>query len=320
MKILIVSGFLGAGKTTLIKEMANKTKRDFVVMENEYGDVDIDSNILKDEGMNIWELTEGCVCCSMKQDFATSILTIANTLDPEYLIVEPTGVAKLGNIIKNIRQIEYERIILLKPITVIDGNAFDSFISSYDNIYINQLVNSSKIIISKTESKDEEENEELIKKIENVLIKNNVSVSEIEILKEHYTKKNKEWWENILKSFLDEKYSIKEKKEKSEENEEMPDSISMKGCEIENENQFIILLEDTIRGRFGYIARAKGFIKCGKSYLRFDVAGERYAITGANETDELEIVFIGKNLNRKLLREIFQPVYRENIKHSHYKH
>lgn len=317
MKILIVSGFLGAGKTTLIKEMANKTKRDFVVMENEYGDVDIDSNILKDEGMNIWELTEGCVCCSMKQDFATSILTIANTLDPEYLIVEPTGVAKLGNIIKNIRQIEYERIILLKPITVIDGNAFDSFISSYDNIYINQLVNSSKIIISKTESKDEEENEELIKKIENVLIKNNVSVSEIEILKEHYTKKNKEWWENILKSFLDEKYSIKEKKEKSEENEEMPDSISMKGCELENENQFIILLEDTIRGRFGDIARAKGFIKCGKSYLRFDVAGERYAITGANETDELEIVFIGKNLNRKLLREIFQPVYRENIKHSH---
>ena len=317
MKILIVSGFLGAGKTTLIKEIANKTKRDFVVMENEYGDVDIDSNILKDEGMNIWELTEGCVCCSMKQDFATSILTIANTLDPEYLIVEPTGVAKLGNIIKNIRQIEYERIILLKPITVIDGNIFDSFISSYDNIYIDQLVNASKIIISKTESKDEEENEELIKKIENVLIKNNVAVSEIEILKEHYTKKNKEWWENILKSFLDEKYAIKEKKEKSEEAEEMPDSISMKGCEIENENQFIILLEDTIRGRFGNIARAKGFIKCGKSYLRFDVAGERYAITGANETDELEIVFIGKNLNRKLLREIFQPVYRENIKHSH---
>lgn len=314
MKILIVSGFLGAGKTTLIKEMANKTKRDFVIMENEYGDVDIDSNMLKDEGMNIWELTEGCVCCSMKQDFATSILTIANSLDPEFLIVEPTGVAKLGNIINNIRQIEYERIILLKPITVIDGNSFDYFISSYDNIYIDQLVNASKIIISKMESKDKEENEELIKKIENLLIKNNVSLDSVEILKEHYSNKNKDWWENILKSFLDEKYSIKVK---SEESEEMPDSISMKGCELENENQFIILLEDIIRGRFGDIARAKGFIKCGKSFLRFDVAGERYAITGAKETDELEIVFIGKNLNRKLLREIFQPVYRENIKHSH---
>ena len=230
------------------------------------------------------------------------------------MIVEPTGVAKLGNIINNIRQIEYERIILLKPITVIDGNSFDSFISSYDNIYIDQLINASKIIISKMESKDKEENEELIKKIENLLIKNNVSLNSVEILKEHYNKKNKDWWENILKSFLDEKYSIKVKSEKSEE---MPDSISMKGCELENENQFIILLEDIIRGRFGDIARAKGFIKCSKSFLRFDVAGERYAITGAKETDELEIVFIGKNLNRKLLREIFQPVYRENIKHSH---
>ena len=249
MKILIVSGFLGAGKTTLIKEMANKTKRDFVVMENEYGDVDIDSNILKEEGMNIWELTEGCVCCSMKQDFATSILTIANTLDPEYLIVEPTGVAKLGNIIKNIRQIEYERIILLKPITVIDGNIFDSFISSYDNIYIDQLVNASKIIISKTESKDEEENEELIKKIENVLIKNNVSLNSVEILKEHYSKKNKEWWENILKSFLDEKYAIKEKKEKSEESTYEKENITFipyyKSCNRgENEMSVYIRIKE----------------------------------------------------------------------------
>ena len=172
MKILIVSGFLGAGKTTLIKEMAKKTKRDFVIMENEYGDVDIDSNVLKDEGMNIWELTEGCVCCTMKKDFASSILTIANSLDPEYLIVEPTGVAKLSNIIKNIKQIEYDRITLLKPITIIDGNAFDSFISSYDDIYIDQLINTSKIIISKMESKDKEDNEELVKKIKNILKKN----------------------------------------------------------------------------------------------------------------------------------------------------
>ena len=93
MKILVVSGFLGAGKTTFIKEMAQKTKQDFVVMENEYGEVGIDKTILDEEkDINIWELTEGCICCSMKSDFASSILTIANTLDPEYLIVEPTGV------------------------------------------------------------------------------------------------------------------------------------------------------------------------------------------------------------------------------------
>ena len=310
MKILIVSGFLGAGKTTLIKEMAKKTKRDFVIMENEYGDVDIDSNVLKDEGMNIWELTEGCVCCTMKKDFASSILTIANSLDPEYLIVEPTGVAKLSNIIKNIKQIEYDRITLLKPITIIDGNAFDSFISSYDDIYIDQLINTSKIIISKMESKDKEENEELVKKIKDILKKND---RDIDIISEHYSNKDKDFWEGILKNFLDEKYALKESLNKNAE-EYMPDSISMKGCSVGSKGEFIVLIEDIIHGRFGYVARSKGFIKCGESVLRYDVVGDRYAITGANEDDELEIVFIGKDLNRALLREIFQPIYRENIK------
>ena len=318
MKILIVSGFLGAGKTTLIKEMANKTKRDFVVMENEYGDVDIDSNILKDEGMNIWELTEGCVCCTMKQDFASSILTIANSLDPEYLIVEPTGAAKLSNIINNIKQIEYERIVLLKPITIIDGNTFDSFINSYDDIYTDQILNGSKIIISKMESKEEYEKEDLIKKIKSLIMKNNLPLDNIEILEEHYSNKDKKWWENILNSFLDDKYAIKELEKPK--NEEMPDSISMKACSVESENKFMTLLEDIVHGRFGFVARSKGFIKCGNNYLRYDVVGDRYAVTGANENDELEIVFIGKDLNRKLLREEFQPVYRDNIKHKEEHH
>lgn len=318
MKILIVSGFLGAGKTTLIKEMANKTKRDFVVMENEYGDVDIDSNMLKDEGMNIWELTEGCVCCTMKQDFATSILTIANSLDPEYLIVEPTGVAKLSNIISNIKQIEYDRIVLLKPITIIDGNAFNSFVNSYDDIYIDQIINTSKIIISKMESKEQYERDELVKKIKTLIEKNNSSFDNIEILEEHYSNKDKDWWENLLKSFLDEKYAVKELAKPK--NEEMPDSISMKGCSVESENKFMTLLEDIIHGRFGFVARSKGFIKCGDNYFRYDIVGERYAVTGADENDELEIVFIGKDLNRKLLREEFQPVYRENIKHKEEEH
>ena len=100
-------------KTTFIKEMAAKTGRDFVIMENEYGEAGIDSALLKQEkNINVWELTEGCVCCTMKADFASSVLTIANTLDPEYLIVEPTGVGMLSSIIQNIRQISYERILL----------------------------------------------------------------------------------------------------------------------------------------------------------------------------------------------------------------
>lgn len=169
MKILVVSGFLGAGKTTFIKEMAQKTKRDFVVMENEYGEVGIDKTLLdKEKDINIWELTEGCICCSMKSDFASSILTIANTLDPEYLIVEPTGVGVLSNVIHNIQQIEYERISLLSPVTIVDANCFDHYMRDYRDIFEDQLKAAGTIVISKRNFDTPEEMDALVSKIREV--------------------------------------------------------------------------------------------------------------------------------------------------------
>ena len=124
MKILIVSGFLGAGKTTFIKALAKHTGKEFAILENEYGAAGIDKDRLETElasgTVNIWEMTEGCICCSAKGDFALSVLSIANAVDPEYLVIEPTGVGKLGNIVENLKQIEYDRITLLAPVTVVD--------------------------------------------------------------------------------------------------------------------------------------------------------------------------------------------------------
>jgi len=137
MKILVVSGLLGAGKTTFIRTLAERTKKDFAVMENEYGAVNVDGDLLEQtKDLNIWELTEGCICCSMQNDFATSILTIANTVDPEYLIVEPTGVGMLSKIIENIQKIEYERITLLEPLTILDGTMYDRCMSEFSEICV----------------------------------------------------------------------------------------------------------------------------------------------------------------------------------------
>lgn len=119
MKILIVSGFLGAGKTTFIKRLARNVDQRFAILENEYGAAGIDGVRLGQNRQgtqkNVWEMTEQCICCIGKKDFAASVLTIANVVDPEYLIVEPTGVGSLARIIENLRQIEYERIQLLSP-------------------------------------------------------------------------------------------------------------------------------------------------------------------------------------------------------------
>ena len=105
MKILLVSGFLGAGKTTFIKELAKNINLEFVVLENEYADIGVDKDFLDEKNLNVWEMSEGCICCSMKGDFKSSIKRIYSEINPEYLVVEPTGVGMLSSIIENIREI-----------------------------------------------------------------------------------------------------------------------------------------------------------------------------------------------------------------------
>ena len=124
MKILIVSGFLGAGKTTFIKELIRHTAVRPVIMENEYGETDLDSQDLKQsvpaqKDMQILEFMEGCVCCTMKDRFVNSVLTIFSGIDPEYLVIEPTGVGRLSNILKNRKPILHDNISLLKPVVVL---------------------------------------------------------------------------------------------------------------------------------------------------------------------------------------------------------
>lgn len=135
MKILIVSGFLGAGKTTFIKRLARNVDQRFAILENEYGAAGIDGARLGQNRQgtqkNVWEMTEQCICCIGKKDFAASVLTIANVVDPEYLIVEPTGVGSLARIIENLRQIEYERIQLLSPVTIVDVYSYRRYMAEY---------------------------------------------------------------------------------------------------------------------------------------------------------------------------------------------
>ena len=94
------------------------------MLENEYGTAGIDADRLRaEEGQSpviIWEMTEGCICCSAKGDFSLSVLSIANTIDPEYLVIEPTGVGMLGNVLENVKKIEYQQVSILSPVTIAD--------------------------------------------------------------------------------------------------------------------------------------------------------------------------------------------------------
>ena len=146
MKILLVSGFLGAGKTTFIKEMAKNINLEFVILENEYADIGIDGDFLDEKNLNVWEMSEGCICCSMKGDFKSSIKRIYSEINPEYLIIEPTGVGMLSSIVENIREIDNNDIEILNPLTLIKNMVAHlwlqswvrplSIVSIYRNMYV----------------------------------------------------------------------------------------------------------------------------------------------------------------------------------------
>lgn len=300
MKILIVSGFLGAGKTTFIKMLAEKTKHRFVVLENDYGQENIDTALLRSStNLNIYELTEGCVCCSMKQDFATAVLTIANALDPEYLVVEPTGVAKLSSILVNIKKIQYERIVLLKPVTLLDGKAFDDCLQSYRDIYTDQLMVSSRIVVTKMEQADSRD----MRRLEQEIRRRNENA---EWIVSRYADQPKAWWNSLLSDFLDPAQVCPAESTDSMEFE----TFALTEAFLDSPAKMIAFLEAVVFGVFGKVVRAKGFLPCGGAMLRFDVVNRTYAITGMDsQTDErASCVFIGANLRRNWLREVLQSL------------
>ncbi len=300
MKILIISGFLGAGKTTFIKELAQRTKKDFVILENEYGEVGIDGPLLSknqnpdDVQMNVWELTEGCVCCSMKSDFLSSIVTIANTLAPEFLVVEPTGVGVLSKVIENIKQIEYEKIMLLSPITVLDGHSYDRYLAEFQDIYLDQIKNAGTILLSKMEASSDDEIKTLHQNISQI---NQNAL----LISGHYTKQDDAWWHELLRKQLS--GIILPTEDVADPDIE---NIGLNYVKLEHENELLLLLSDILHLKYGNIVRAKGYLKAGNSWLRFDLADRLYAITGIEPMKESRVVFIGKNIRRNELRKILQ--------------
>ena len=292
MKILIISGFLGAGKTTFIKELAKRTKKEIAIFENEYGTSGVDGDILKESTkVNIWELTEGCICCSVKGDFAASVLTIANTVNPEYLVIEPTGVAMLSNLITNLKQIEYEHIKLMAPIVIVDALSLERYKNEFPEIYKDQIEFADTVIFSKSENLSETEKEKLSFEVKSI---NN----SCNIVSDHYSTQPDSWWDSLLLKYLDGTVDIPIK----DETAEMPDSFSLNNISVRSVEKFIIFLENLIRGVYGNVFRAKGSFTVKGLNLRFDVADNRYLVE--LDTDEIsdKVVFIGNDIKKQKIR------------------
>ncbi|MCI9327391.1 MAG: GTP-binding protein [Lachnospiraceae bacterium] len=152
-KIDIVSGFLGAGKTTLIKKLLAEALGDtkVVLIENEFGEIGIDGGFLKEAGIEIKEMNSGCICCSLVGDFGTSLKEVMHTYEPERILIEPSGVGKLSDVMKAVQDvIDTKEVALNSAVAVVDAAKCKMYIKNFGEFFINQIAHAGTIILSRT--------------------------------------------------------------------------------------------------------------------------------------------------------------------------
>ena len=184
IKIDIISGFLGAGKTTLIKKLFQNgfNGEKVVLIENEFGDISIDSGFLKDSGVKIKEINAGCICCSLVGDFETAIKDLVNQFHPDRIIIEPSGVGKLSDIINAVEKVKLSELQLNILATVVDGKKAKMYLKNFGEFFLNQIEAANTVIISKTENLSEEQIDELINIIKEHNEHANIITTSISIL------------------------------------------------------------------------------------------------------------------------------------------
>ena len=157
-KIDIFSGFLGAGKTTLIKKLIAEAYQgeQLVLIENEFGEIGIDGGFLKDSGVQINEMNSGCICCSLVGDFATALHQVIEQYHPDRILIEPSGVGKLSDVIRAVQSADTAGAVLNGFTTVADAGKVKMYMKNFGEFYNNQIEHASTIILSRTQGVKED--------------------------------------------------------------------------------------------------------------------------------------------------------------------
>ena len=153
-KVDIYSGFLGAGKTTLIKKMIQEAYKGekLVLIENEFGEIGIDGGFLQDAGINITEINSGCICCTLVGDFGKALEKVIAEYHPDRIVIEPSGVGKLSDVIAAVQNVLYDDVVLGHTVAVADAGKVKVYMKNFGEFYNNQIETASTIILSRTDS------------------------------------------------------------------------------------------------------------------------------------------------------------------------
>ena len=307
-KIDIFSGFLGAGKTFLIKKLINEGayNENIAIIENEFGEVSIDSFILRDSNIKVKEINSGCICCEVTGDFKEAILEVINKYNPSRIIIEPSGVAKLTDIIKIFKESKLrDKVEIDNIITVIDPEKFDMYFKNFKDFYEDQILNTKKIVLSRTQNIKSNDLDNIITKIKRVNKRAVIisydwqKIKGIDILdKIEFNSLNINEYKGIKPRLK----TIETSKAKDVfESFAIYPSCNYSKLELISKFKFI-----SSSRSFGDVIRAKGIIRLkDDTFGQFDFVKDEFEIRKINNSISSVISFIGVNLNKKEIEKLF---------------
>lgn len=305
MQIDIVSGFLGAGKTTLIKKILDNNLKNekIVVIENEFGEVSIDGRILEKYGINIKEINSGCICCSLTKDFKESLKDIKELFDPDRIVIEPSGVAKLSDVIKSVSEVREVKINSI--ITVIDAINFENYLENFDEFYVNQIKSARLVFINDRGRNDKSllnatasKIKELNKRCEVVTL----PIDEIDINKLLSQKEEKP--KLARPSFA---VSGIHKEEVKHEHHDNFSNVSIETNKVFTEDNLKKIFTTKIQsGSFGNVLRAKGMVEVeSKKWIEFHYTPGMFNVYKAEPQKSGIVVFIGDVIDKEEIKSLF---------------
>ena len=326
VKVDIISGFLGAGKTTLIKNLFKSSMKNekVVLIENEFGEIGVDGTFLKESGVEIKEINSGCICCSLVGDFSSSMKEVVEKFNPDRIIIEPSGVGRLSDIIKAVEKVEEELKINIVA-TVVDGGKCKMYHKNFGEFYNDQIAQAKTVIVSKTEKLSESKiNDalEIIRELNPDVTVITTPVSELDPEKVLDTlQSDKSGYDELLKSLLEEAEHEHHHHHHDDDDDDgehhchhhHADEVftswgeeTAKAYSKAELDEILKTLADENAG-LGVILRAKGFVKAkdDEKWYYFDLVAGDYEIRPGAPDVIGRVCVIGSKIDEKKISELF---------------
>lgn len=312
-KVDIISGFLGAGKTTFIKLLIENVfaGEKLVLIENEFGEIGIDGGFLKDAGIEITEMNSGCICCTLVGDFSKALRKVIEEYHPDRVLIEPSGVGKLSDVSKAIEHVKKEADIEIEGrITIVDGKKAKMYLKNFGEFFKDQVAYANTIVVSRTQMMEDHSIEECVK----MLREENKEAS---IISTSWDKLSKEAIEHALSPntqlegiFEEEKCPVCSHEHHHHHHHHADEIFTSWGQETahkytEGELDFLLKALSETEG-YGTILRAKGIVEMENgAWKQFDLVPQEYEVRESAADYTGRLCVIGTDLKEDELTKLF---------------